>query len=43
MCFEDCQWLGMQEVFFKCGKLIRRWRMIQSDDVAVQLEKVAEE
>jgi hypothetical protein len=43
MCFQEYQWLGMQGVFFKCAKLMRRWRLIQSEEVAAQLERVAKE
>jgi hypothetical protein len=41
MRFQENQWLGMQGFFFKCAKLIRRWRVIQSEEVSSQLECLA--
>jgi hypothetical protein len=37
MCFQVNQWLGIQGTFFRCAKLLRRWCLIQSEEVANQL------
>jgi hypothetical protein len=41
MCFQENQWHGMQAVFFRCAKLTRRWAIIQTEEVANQLEIMA--
>jgi hypothetical protein len=40
LCFQGNQWCGMQAVFYRCAKLTRRWGVIQSEDVASQLDSV---
>jgi hypothetical protein len=43
MCFQENQWLGMQDIFFKCARLVRRWRVIQSEEVSSSLECLAKD
>jgi hypothetical protein len=43
LCFQVNQWCGMQVVFCRCAKMLRRWCIMQKEDVASQLEEVAKE
>jgi hypothetical protein len=38
LCFQVNQWCGMQVVLYRCAKILRRWRIMQKEDVASQLE-----
>jgi hypothetical protein len=33
----------MQDIFFKCARLVRRWHVIQSEEVSSQLECLAKD
>jgi hypothetical protein len=41
--FPGEKWLGMQELYFMCAKMLRRWCIIQKEEVAAQLLSVAKE
>jgi hypothetical protein len=41
ICFQGAKWMGMQVLFFKCAKMLRRWKIIQKPEFAAQLECVA--
>jgi hypothetical protein len=41
LCFQGKKWSRMQDVYFMCAKLLRRWCLTQKDEVAAQLRNMA--